>query len=221
MTTMQQTDVQCPVCKHEIHAQWATATYRHGMRTDLHVRAQGTQPLPYRVITCNDCGFSAEKAVYDAQADDPISDYARFQVQKIITPLLLQGSGVRAADPMEKWEWAAVIADWSEREAKVIAQYWLNAAWCAVDEGDVEAERYYRLKAVRLFMLALDRYDDFKPEERAKYVYLVGELWRRIGDLKQATYWFEQVQAEAWTQEDREWVALADQQRTCPREWRS
>ena len=59
----------------------------------------------------------------------------------------------------------------------------LRAAWCCVDEGDIEAERYFRRLAAWTFEQALSSYDGVAAEERAVLTYLVGELWRRIGDF--------------------------------------
>jgi hypothetical protein len=50
--------------------------------------------------------------------------------------------------------------------------------------------------------------------------YLVGELWRRIGDSSRATEWFNQVALEVTDPESQQWIVnLARQQRDEPREW--
>ena len=50
--------------------------------------------------------------------------------------------------------------------------------------------------------------------------YLVGELWRRVGDAQQATAWFDRVPAEINDAATQQWVLdAARQQRDCPREW--
>jgi hypothetical protein len=57
-------------------------------------------------------------------------------------------------------------------------------------------------------------------EERAVLTYLVGELWRRVGDGKLARAWFDRVQAEVVDQATQQWVMdAARQQRDCPRDW--
>jgi uncharacterized protein len=50
--------------------------------------------------------------------------------------------------------------------------------------------------------------------------YLVGELWRRVGDTAQAAAWFNRVAAEITELSTQQWVLdAARQQRDCPREW--
>jgi hypothetical protein len=50
--------------------------------------------------------------------------------------------------------------------------------------------------------------------------YLVGELWRRIGDAAQATAWFARVGEEIVDATTQQWIIDAARQQTeCPREW--
>ena len=96
----------------------------------------------------------------------------------------------------------------------------MRAAWCCVDEFDTEAERYFRRKAAWRFAEALASYDGVPPLERPVLTYLVGELWRRIGDLTQAESWFLQVADEVTDPEAQQWVLdAAETQRTAPKEW--
>ena len=101
-----------------------------------------------------------------------------------------------------------------------MADLLLRAAWCCVDEGDVEAERFFRRKAAWAFEQALESYDGVARDERAVLTYLVGELWRRAGDCRLASAWFNRVPGEVTDVQSQQWVLdAARQQRDCPREW--
>src|SRR5205085_10190462 len=120
----------------------------------------------------------------------------------------------------EKYEAAAKVADWQGAEPRHVADLLLRAAWCCVDEGDIEAERYFRRKASWMFERSLNSFDGVAREERAVLTYLVGELWRRVGDGKNARGWFDRVNAEICDSQSQQWVIDASrQQRDCPREW--
>jgi len=120
----------------------------------------------------------------------------------------------------EKYEAAARVAEWAGAEPRQVADLLLRAAWCCVDEGDVEAERYFRRRAAWAFEQALSAYDGVAREERAVLTYLVGELWRRVGDGRQARGWFEQVPHEVVDAGSQQWVLDASrQQKDAPREW--
>jgi uncharacterized protein (DUF2225 family) len=109
---------------------------------------------------------------------------------------------------------------WQGLEPRHVADLLLRAAWCCVDEGDVEAERFFRLKAARKFEDALGSFDGVSRDERAVLTYLVGELWRRVGDTKRATGHFNMVASEVVDPNSQQWVIdAARQQRDCPREW--
>ena len=119
------------------------------------------------------------------------------------------------ADP-----WYPKVAEWQGMEPRHVADLLLRAAWCCVDEGDIEAERYFRRRAAWKFEEALSSFDGVAREERAVLTYLVGELWRRIGDVRQANAWFNRVQSEIGDPSTQQWVIdAARQQRDCPREW--
>ncbi|MEP6780389.1 MAG: DUF2225 domain-containing protein, partial [Gemmatimonadaceae bacterium] len=119
-----------------------------------------------------------------------------------------------------KYEHAARIAEWQGAEPRYLADLFLRAAWCCVDESDTEAERFFRRHAAWRFTEALAAYDGVPTEERAVLTYLVGELWRRVGDDLLANTWFERVPLEITDAETQSWVLeMAEQQREMPKEW--
>lgn len=214
MTTLRQIELRCPVCDNEFKSQSVVSTNAFGgKRTDFHERAAGTQPLAYLIHMCSECGFSGGEGDFTGAAD--VSPVLKQQVLKELAPsrpALICGS--------EKYEAAAKVAQWQELDPRHIADLLLRAAWCCVDEGDVEAERYFRRHAAWMFEEALKAYDAIPREERAILTYLVGELWRRIGDSKKAECWFESVMGEVTDIQSQQWVVdAADQQRLNPREW--
>jgi uncharacterized protein (DUF2225 family) len=215
MTTLQQIELTCPVCESRFRSQAVVSTNSFGgKRTDFHERAAGTQPLPYLVHMCNRCGYTGAERDFTEEAD--VSPMLREQVWTELAPQLAKPAVLGS----EKYEAAAKVAEWQGLEPRHVADLLLRAAWCCVDEGDIEAERYFRRKAAWAFERALDGYDSVAQEERAVLTYLVGELWRRVGDAKQARRWFDQVANEVADSTTQQWVIdAARQQRDCPREW--
>jgi hypothetical protein len=72
----------------------------------------------------------------------------------------------------DKYEFAAKVATWQGAEPRRVADLLLRAAWCCVDEGDTEAERYFRRQAAWAFERALASYDGVERDERAVLTYL-------------------------------------------------
>ncbi len=214
MTTLRQIELSCPICGNSFQSQAVVTTNAFGgKRTDFHERAAGTQPLAYLIHMCDGCGYSGGERDFNQEAE--ISPLLKEHVLNELAPsanLETTGSG--------KYEAAAKVAEWQGLDERQIADLLLRAGWCCVDEGDIEAERYYRRHAAWMFESALSRYDGVPREERAVLTYLVGELWRRIGDLKQARDWFDKVSDEIIDGGSQHWVlAAAEQQRTDPQEW--
>jgi uncharacterized protein len=214
MTTLRQIVLSCPVCGNSFQSQAvATTNAFGGKRTDFHERAAGTQPLAYLIHMCGECGYSGCERDFDSEGE--VSPLLKEHVFNELAPRVSMSAAGSA-----KYEAAAKVAEWQGLDDRNIADLLLRAAWCCVDEGDVEAERYFRRHAAWAFEKALAKYDGVPRDERAVLTYLVGELWRRIGDLKQSRSWFEKVPAEVIESETQYWiVAAAEQQTINPQEW--
>ena len=228
MTTLQQIELCCPVCATRFRSQAVVATNAFGgKRTDFHERAAGTQPLAYLVHMCNRCGYAGTEQEFTEDAE--VSAALKSRVWSELAPefgCLSPRGALRSVVPgSAKYEAAAKVASWQGGDPRAIGDCYLRAAWCCVDEGDTEAERYFRRKAAWMFAEALASFDGVPREERAVLTYLVGELWRRIGDVTAAARWFDLVPDEvvehgSGTGAAAQWVLdAARQQRESPREW--
>jgi uncharacterized protein (DUF2225 family) len=215
MTTLRQIELTCPICMNQFISQAVLSTNSYGgKRTDFHERAAGTQPLPYFIHICSRCGYAGMERDFGEEAD--IGPVLKEHVWDELAPRLSTG----AVTGSEKYEFAARVAIWQGAEPRRIADLMLRAAWCCVDEGDIEAERYFRRQSAWMFERALASYDGVERDERAVLTYLVGELWRRVGDSVKAREWFDKVSGEITNGQTQQWVVDASrQQRDCPREW--
>jgi uncharacterized protein (DUF2225 family) len=215
MTILRRIDLTCPVCSCRFSSETVLpdkASVRK--RTDFHELTPGVQRLPYLVHTCSTCGYTGDDRDFGDEAQ--VAPRVVAQVWGELTPKLQPGTLTGS----EKYEFAAKVAEWQEAPPVYVGELLLRAAWCCVDEDDVEAERYFRRKAVWMFEAALQGWDDVAPDARAVLTYLVGELWRRIGDVKTATMWFDRVPSEVVAPARQQWIVdAAQQQRDDPREW--
>jgi uncharacterized protein (DUF2225 family) len=215
MTTLRHIELTCPICGNQFNSQAVLSTNSFGgKRTDFHERAAGTQPLPYFIHLCSRCGYAGSEKEFSDEAD--VSPMLKEHIWDELAPRLT----VSSPSGSEKYEFAAKVAVWQGAEPRRVADLLLRAAWCCVDEGDIEAERYFRRQAAWMFERALASYDGVERDERAVLTYLVGELWRRVGDVPKASEWFEAVPDEITTLATQQWILdAARQQQDCPREW--
>lgn len=215
MTTLHLIELSCPICESAFRSQTVVATNGFGgKRTDFHERAAGMQPLPYFVHLCTHCGYAGVTRDFGDDVDP--SDRLKEQVWNTLAPALQTSLPSGSL----KYEHAAKVAAWQDADPRYLADLNLRAAWCCVDEGDTEAERFFRRHAASHFAQSLASFDGVPPEERAVITYLVGELWRRVGDEVQAEHWFSRVADEVTEPTAQSWVLeVAEQQRVQPREW--
>lgn len=215
MTTLADVRLRCPVCEKEFTSQRVVSTNSFGgKRTDFQVRAAGIQPTGYLAHLCPRCGYAGKEPAFEegVTADPVIVEHVWNELAPRLSSGPLNGS--------DRFEHAAKIASWMGASSFELGELYLHAAWCCVDENDVEAERYFRRLAAWSLADALAEYDAVAPNDRAILTYLVGELWRRIGDTARAAEWFDRVQDEVVDADEQQWVAeFAQRQKDDPREW--
>lgn len=216
MTSLQPIDLVCPVCDNHFRSQSVVSTNSFGgKRTDFHERAAGAQPLPYLVHTCSACGFSGVERSFMEGAE--VTPHVRSQVLTILTPRVAEQQLEAASD---RYDAAAQVSEWQGDHPRHTADLLLRAAWCCVDDGDHEGERFYRRAAAQRFEAALGHHDGVPESERAVLTYLIGELWRRVGEVRLASEWLLRVESEIIDPDDQQWVRdAARQQREAPQEW--
>lgn len=124
--------------------------------------------------------------------------------------------------PEHQYEFAAWIAKWYNDKSIDIANKYLKAAWCAKEYNHLKKETYYRRLAIEHFEEALNK-NEIDKSEVAKITYLIGELYRRIGDKRNANIWFDRVTEAAEGDEgdeEKQWlIDLAKQQKENPKEF--
>jgi hypothetical protein len=170
------------------------------------------RPLMRRVCACPSCGLTGLVSEFITRKGSASSFLSRARREAT-----RYGDGPGTAS--EQYEAAANLLEAEGGALVEVADLLLHAAWCCVDEGDVEAERFFRRQAATKFEEALDSFD-VSPPDRAVITYLVGELWRRSGDSRRARQWFDQVESEIIDPDTQRWIQeVALQQRDAPQEW--
>ncbi|MHB1223043.1 MAG: DUF2225 domain-containing protein [Gemmatimonadaceae bacterium] len=211
---LRDTALQCPRC-----GTWFLTTVVASpmpvayTRTDFHQRVPGLEPVAHLAHVCTSCGFAG---VDRNVQSDPVGAASMLALRAPdARPLATE-----TTTASERYETAAAIAEHQGGGAWEVAELYLAAAWCCVEERDMEAQRFFRRKAAWAFEEALSSYDAVQAGDRALLTYVVGALWRRSGDRARANAWFHWVAETASTDGGRGWLrALAVQQRDAPREW--
>ena len=222
MTFLQEITLRYPVCATRFESLAANLTKQlGGCRSDFREEGVGRFALPYLVHVCVSCGYAGQSDQFDDSID--ITPELRARIYSELSSRMLAPTTTARPMPLtgsEKYEAAAKIAEWQHADVRLVAELWLRAAWCCDDENDTEAERYFRRKAAWAFNEALESYDSIPASERATITYLIGELWRRIGDDEQANQWFDRVPDEIVDFKAQEYIlAVTRRQAEEPGEW--
>ncbi len=162
VTTLHLIELTCPICEYAFRSQTvAIPDSFGGKRTDFHERAAGMQPLPYFVHLCTQRGYAGVERDFgdDIDPSDRLRDNVWCELAPALTSELSSGS--------LKYDHAAQVAEWQSADPRYLADLYLRASWCSVDEGDTEAERYFRRKAAWRFADAFVQFDGVAPDERA------------------------------------------------------
>lgn len=214
MTMLHRVEFVCTNCTTTFEDEAVvSATLMNGQTSDF--RPIDTQLLAVVIHTCPACGYTGYEAqFFDGPAPVP-ADVAR-QIAEHLTP----AAATIRLSAARRYEAAARIAEWNDAPHNAIGDFYLKAAWCCDAGTEVTSdddEAHYRRKAIGWY----ERYlaGDADEDQAPGITYLVGELYRRIGEPETAAVWFDRMIAMAADDPDLAGMAeVAARQKTEPRD---
>jgi uncharacterized protein len=199
--------VGCPNCRRKFETYVPISMSVFNVHTDF---CPDTLGRP--VHSCIHCGFAGSQQRFKRKVSAKVRELVAAHLKPI-----KWGS---KSSWWRRFEHAARIAEWESRPPEEIANLYLGAAYeCASNSAaSARTEAAYRKKAVRFFQKSLDA-NEISSENVPNVTYLVGELYRRVGELEEAAVWLKKAEALAAERDDLRWlVMLAKQQRMKPKE---
>lgn len=186
MTTVQEHRFTCPLCGNPFESRLVASTNTFGrLHSDFYREASGAQPVCLFVHTCPGCGYTGFEGDFQPQSFPP--EFAQ-QVAKIITPEV-KGKDVGANG---HYYLAALCAEWRGASHRELGRIYHMGAWCWRTRGDQEKEWFNLFMAVENFEAAL-RCGEVPEESRAMYAYIIGDIYRRMGEPDEANAWYGKV----------------------------
>lgn len=187
MTIIQHHQFTCPLCGNVFESQIVASTNSFGkLHSDLYQEAEGAQPIYYLVHTCTNCGYSGYDD--DFQPQDVTIEF-RDLVSNVITPEI-KG---RKIDANGHFYLAALCAEWKGVPPQTIARIYHIGAWYYRIQGEEEKEFFYLHMAAEYYERALSS-GEAPKENKATFTYLIGDLYRRMGDPETAKEWYGKVE---------------------------
>ncbi|MEO0563220.1 MAG: DUF2225 domain-containing protein [Chloroflexota bacterium] len=215
MTTFITREATCPNCYGTINVNILRSSNTSGERyTDFRQDAGGWQPRNVVMNLCRVCGFAGYSRSF--RVENVLPESVRGKIASVILPTL--PSAEVHVPASQKHAIHAQISCWLGKPAVDVGDSYLRAAWCAQDENNLRDEDEYRLTAISYYKDALND-DALEDKTLPNLTYLVGELYRRVGQTGEAYAWFSHVIDRARTDASWERMAqLARQQRDHPRD---
>ena len=183
MTTIREQELTCPACDTTFQVLAVASCSSAGQDSDFRPHYLGLDPLPLFVHTCPTCLFSG----YESHFQAPVSDELRhWLVEERGLGRLQSDAGSR------RYTLAARCRGRAGEEVLTIADLYLRASWCARVEEDRAMERLSQCRAVERFERALAA-GIVPADQEDAITYLVGELYRRLGDFELATAYLARI----------------------------
>lgn len=187
--------VVCPVCNKEIFIRSVKSS---GIRvlsrdTDFMIAYNEPNPLFYDAWMCKHCGYTALSSKFNA-----INNKQTLLVKQNITTKWrfdkMYPEVYTADTAMEMYQLALLNAVTIQAKDSEKAMICLKLSWICRVKGDAQREKKFQTSAVQGFIRALEseRFPIFGLDEVGTE-YLVGEIYRRLGDNNNALLWFSRV----------------------------
>lgn len=189
-----QQDRACPVCERKftvsrVRTSQCAVTKRD---TDFCIYYQDVDPYLYSIWVCPHCGYSAPENLFSNLTSK----------EKEVITLALKGkeikvdfSGVRSLEvSIASYKLAIYCCELRECKSSMLAGLYLKAAWLYRKADNFVKEKDYLYKALEYYQKAYDE-EPFPIGNLTELTirYLIGELYRRVGEYKEAIQWFNRV----------------------------
>lgn len=201
MTTLfKECDFVCPACKAEFESKTVKSVTHKGQDSDFFPHYQGENPLPFFLVQCPECAYTAYPEDYEpdvaAERRVPVSF-----IKKIISMPLSR----KIPEEALKFFIAAKIYEETGRNPYHIGNLFLRGSWCCRMIENRKAEIELQQLAVKFLQTAVDRSTITNPDNRPIVTYLIGEIYRRLEDKQKAREWFGAVE-DVLIDSEQQWV---------------
>ncbi|MCX7598161.1 MAG: DUF2225 domain-containing protein [Armatimonadetes bacterium] len=190
MTTIMPETLTCPVCGTVFEAWCVGSCSTCGKDTDFRPHYLGMDPLSVFVQACPRCHFAGYPGDFES---------VPAEVKRFVLSGGLRAEEVVGQEPPDELRGstkyilaARCLAADPDTEDLEVADLYLRASWCARMERFPERERECQAEAVARFEQALET-GRVESEQRAVILYLVGELYRRLGMFDVARQFFDEA----------------------------
>jgi uncharacterized protein (DUF2225 family) len=189
-------NITCMACRHPYKTKKVRSRFIRVLRSDSdfcsYYEDEENSPLLYYVSVCPKCGFSLS---------DEFSTYfppnSLEAIQKSITDQWVEKNyGLKRSlkGAIEAYKLAIYCATLKKERNIILAGLYMRLVWIYRKANNQEQEQRFIKLAISEYVQSYSN-DDFKTTEMSeiKLLYVIGELYKRLGDDKQAMVYLSKV----------------------------
>lgn len=193
MEPLYQVLVVCPQCEGEYQTSRVRPSFKRASDTDTdfckHYKEGNENPDYYVVKVCPHCGFAFSESFLN-RWDERKKELFRQRVSSTWQGRDFGGKRT-LEDAMDAYKLALVCAQITGESDRVIAGLLHHIACLYRYLGDEEGEKRFLRHALDAYIGVYERGED--EANRARLMYLIGELHRRLKEYHEAVRWFGRV----------------------------
>ncbi|WP_051688346.1 DUF2225 domain-containing protein [Desulfofalx alkaliphila] len=182
---------ECPLCEHRFTTPRVLSRYINIEKTDSDFCNHyiGINPLYYEVIVCPKCNYA-----YLEDANEALNPVAQGEVEKLLAALPKKDfCTVRDLNMAKECYLRAIKCQTACGSKKsVLARLHLRLAWLYRYQEDPAQEQQHLKPALENYQEAFSR-ESFDSKNELQMMYVIGELYNRLGDPKNSIQWFSRL----------------------------
>jgi|CZCA01.1.fsa_nt_gi uncharacterized protein (DUF2225 family) len=212
----------CPVCKTKFTslAVRSSRVYVERKEEDFHVIYRGVSPLHYSIIVCPACYYAASTNGFSKEIKPALHEkllQALYQLRPKSAIKYNQERDLQKA--LDSFKLAVRSAQLKQVPAGELAGLFMGAAWMAREADNQELESVYLKEALDHYLEAYNKdFQSIGNMSDLQATYLIGELYRRNGNNKEAVNWFNRVIVHKYIKQNPQIEKLARDQWALARE---
>ncbi|AIQ70896.1 DUF2225 domain-containing protein [Paenibacillus graminis] len=183
--------VICCNCEHEFTTSRVRPSLKKAVRRDADFCSyyKDENPDYYVVRVCPDCGFASTE-----NSADKLADWQRKAFREQVGSRWVRrdfGDKRSWEIALETYKLALLCAQSIKDKDRIIASLLHHIAWMYRYQGDVEQEQRFLRYSLGMYIKVFE--NDGIGGNDARLMYLIGELYRRIGEFSNAVKWFSRL----------------------------
>ena len=183
--------IKCPLCSTEYSTKkvLSRAAKVKGVDGDFRAHYSGLNPSYYAVNVCQECGFAFMEKTKPKISSSQRSRYIADVISRWRPRTLTEGRSIH--EGIVAFKLAIFCAQHIEEPARTVGGLCLQLAWLYRELEDQEQEMRFLRDALDFYRYAYETDDTIELDGRLTY--LLGELYRRVGDERSAVFFFNKL----------------------------